>query len=170
VLQYAAVCCSALQCVAVCCTVAKKGRRLYGAHCVVFCCSVLQCVAVCCSVLQCAAVYCKVLQCVAVCCRVVQGRVITCIVQKCCIALQCVAVCCSVLQCGKGRSLPVLCRSVSTKELLITGFICQKKNWGAFAKFAKMVFFHILINPVISSLCAKNDPCVILAVYAFKYV
>jgi len=43
------VCCSVLQCVAVCC--------------------VLRCVVVCCSVLQCV-VYCSVLQCVAVCCSV----------------------------------------------------------------------------------------------------
>jgi len=44
-----AVCCSVLQCVAVCCSV--------------LCCSVLQCVVVCCSVLCC-----SVLQCAVVCC------------------------------------------------------------------------------------------------------
>ena len=46
------MCCSVLQCVALC---------------VAVCCSVLQCVAVCCSVLQCVAVCCSVLQCVVVC-------------------------------------------------------------------------------------------------------
>jgi len=76
------VCCSVLQCVAVCCSVTW---------------SVLQCVAVCCSVLQCVAEWLEsawldnhyqktikssVLQCVAVCCS----------------ELQCVAVCCGVLQ------------------------------------------------------------------------
>jgi len=49
---------SALQCVAVCCSVLP---------CVVVCCSALQCVVVCCSVLQCVVVCCSVLQCVAVC-------------------------------------------------------------------------------------------------------
>jgi len=75
-----AVCCSVLQCVAVCCR-----RRIYiivfagppfanflSLHgirhqFVAVCCSVLQCVAVCCSVLQCAAVCYSVLQCVTVC-------------------------------------------------------------------------------------------------------
>jgi len=70
------VCCSVLQCVAVC----------YS--CVAVCCSVLQsvtrvlqCVAVCCRVLL---VCCSVLQCVAVCCRVSL---------VCCSVLQCVAEC-----------------------------------------------------------------------------
>jgi len=45
------VCCNALQCAAMRC-------------------SVLQCVAVCCNALQCAAMRCSVLQCVAVCCSV----------------------------------------------------------------------------------------------------
>jgi len=46
-LQYVAVCCCVVQCVAVCCSV-----LLYGA---VFC-SVMQCVAACCSVFLCVAV------------------------------------------------------------------------------------------------------------------
>ena len=86
------VCCSVLQCVAVCCSVlpatTTKTRSV-----AVFC-SVLQCVAVHCSVLQCVLTapffgatpkleYCSVLQDVAVCCSV----------------LQCIAVYCSVLQC-----------------------------------------------------------------------
>ena len=52
-LQYVAVCCSVLQCVAVCFSVLQ-----YAA----MCCSVLQCAAVCCGVLQYAAVCCSVLQ------------------------------------------------------------------------------------------------------------
>jgi len=107
------MCCSVLQCVAVCCSL-----------CVAVCCSVLQCVAVCCrcvwishvtntmccSVLQCVAVCCRVLQCVAVCCRCVWMSHVT--YTMCCSVLQCVAdmykwvishtqcvaVCCSVLQ------------------------------------------------------------------------
>ena len=44
--------------------VKKRGSAL---QCVAVCCSVLQCVDVCCSVLQCVAVCCSVLQCVAMC-------------------------------------------------------------------------------------------------------
>ena len=60
--------------------------------------SALQCVAVCCSVLQCVSVCCSALQCVALCCRVfaVCCSVLQCVV-ACCSVLQCVAVCCSVL-------------------------------------------------------------------------
>ena len=82
--QYVAVRCCVLQCVAVCC----RSTQRHGA---------VQCVAVCCSVLQCAAVFCSVLQCVAVCCRSAQRH---------CAVLQCAAVCCSVLQCA------TVCRSV----------------------------------------------------------
>jgi len=67
------VCCSVLQCVAVCCSVSSRFR-----------CSALQCVAVCCPRCGClTSNYFQVNECVAVCCSV----------------LQCVAVCCSVLQC-----------------------------------------------------------------------
>jgi len=66
-LQYVAVCCSVLQCVAVC-----RSRRpttcIYDAPGYTYLCREMQCVAVCCSVLQCVAVCCSVLQCVAVCC------------------------------------------------------------------------------------------------------
>jgi len=84
------MCCSVLQCVAVCCSVPLcllqcfclfLNTRCSVLQCVLVCFSVLLCVAVCCSVLLCAAVCCCVLQCVAVCCNV----------------LLCVAVCCSVL-------------------------------------------------------------------------
>jgi len=85
------MCYSALQCIALRCSVHSDGCTLDTCindmrvkQCVAVCCSVLQCVAVCCSVLQCVAVCCSVLQCAAVCCCV----------------LQCVAVCCSVLHCG----------------------------------------------------------------------
>jgi len=74
VLQYVAVCCSVVQCGAVCCGV--------------------------CSVLQCGAVWCSVLQYVAVCPSkiwLVRAEILMC-GDLCCV-LQCVAVCCSVLQC-----------------------------------------------------------------------
>jgi len=65
------VCCSVLQCVVVCFSVAaytEAVAALVRAH-------KLHCVAGCCSVLQCAAVCCRVLQGVAGCCRVLQGVV-----------------------------------------------------------------------------------------------
>jgi len=73
------VCCSVMQCGAVCC------------------CSV---VAVCSSVLQCVVVQCLLLQWVAACCSVFQCVAVRMCCSVCyCIVLQCVAVCCSVLQC-----------------------------------------------------------------------
>ena len=89
---------------------------LQCAACVAVCCSVLQCVAVCCSVLQCAAcvaVCCSVLQCVAVCCSVLlmdvfvrsckslaeEEEAIPSGVAALCSVLQRCAVCCSVVQC-----------------------------------------------------------------------
>jgi len=80
VLQYVAVCCSVLQCVAAyvaqggVATAAGSMRAASIEFCA--CCSVLQCVTVCCSVLQCVA-------CVAVCCM-----------------------CCSVLQCAVAHRRP----------------------------------------------------------------
>ena len=73
-MQYGAVCCSVLQCVAVLVDLAGSCIVLY---CVAVCCSVLQCVAVlvsfadykrgiCCSILQGVVVCCSMLQCVAV--------------------------------------------------------------------------------------------------------
>jgi len=97
VVQYVAVCCRALQCVA--------GELTRDS--VLSVCSVLQCVAVCCSVLQCVAVSCSVLQCVAMCCSVLQyvasGLLNASDVAVYCSVLLCVAVCCSVLLCDKGR-------------------------------------------------------------------
>ena len=61
--QCVAVCCSALQYVAVRCSVLQ---------CVAVCCSALQCVAVRCSVFQCVLVSSSMLQCVAVSCSVLQ--------------------------------------------------------------------------------------------------
>ena len=73
-----AVCCSVLQCVALCCIVLQWHVR--G-----------QCVAaVCCSMLQCDTVYCIVLHCVALCCIVLHC------VASCCSGIQ-RPVCCSVL-------------------------------------------------------------------------
>jgi len=86
VLQCAALCCSALeyvalfgsvsQCVAVSCSAfeeltaacADQTRLLYFGTCGALCCIVLQWAALCCSMLQCVAVYGSVLQCVAVSC------------------------------------------------------------------------------------------------------
>jgi len=74
VVQFVAVCCSVLQCVAVLYTC----EELVVEQCNTLCCSVLQYVAVCYSMLQCVAVLytCEEL-----------------------VAKQCVTVCCSVLQC-----------------------------------------------------------------------
>ena len=91
------MCCSVLQCVAVCYSELKYAAVLSGdrprALYVAVRCSVLQSVAECCRVLQCVAECCSVLQCVAACCSVLQC------VAVCCSVLQCVAVCCRVLQC-----------------------------------------------------------------------
>jgi len=106
VLQYVAVDCGALQCVAICnmspgtcfTRIFEYIDRVGSAE------SVLQCVAVYCSELQCVTVCCSVLQCVAGCCNMSPG---TCFTRKfehmdesglCCSLLQCVAVNCSVLQ------------------------------------------------------------------------
>ena len=93
------MCCSELQCVAVCCSklcVAVSCSKLCVAVFVPVQCSVLQCVAVSCRVLQCVAVCCSVcynvVQCVAVCCSALQCVAVYCSV------LPCIAVCCSVLQ------------------------------------------------------------------------
>ena len=85
-LSEVAVCCSVLQCIAVCCSCSV-------------CCSVLQCIKP--PKLSEVAVYCSVLQCVAVCCSVLNfqnSQKLDC-VAVCCSVLQCVAVCCSVLPC-----------------------------------------------------------------------
>jgi len=63
-------CCSALQCVALCCSTSHSSRHRNDAtYHAVFERSASLCVAVCCSVLtpECVAVYCSALQCVAVC-------------------------------------------------------------------------------------------------------
>jgi len=102
------VCCSALQCPTVSCSVFQRVEvtifERAVARRVAVCCSVLQRAAVCCSVLQSAAVSCTVshsvtvttseavdARCGAVCCAVQYVAV-------CCSVLQCVAICCSVLQ------------------------------------------------------------------------
>jgi len=72
-LMYVAVCCSALQCVAVRCSVSQCVAVCRSAlHCVAVRCNVSQCVTVCRSALQCVAVRCSVSQCVAVCCSASQ--------------------------------------------------------------------------------------------------
>ena len=99
------MCCSVLQCVALCCSVLYEHAcrsALVPRGCVW--CSVMQRVAACCILRRhtrefshvqegfiCCS-FCSVLQCVAVCCSVLQC------VAVCCSVLQCVANCCSVLQ------------------------------------------------------------------------
>jgi len=91
------MCCSVLQCVAVCCIVLQLR------------CSVLQCAAgasealfwedyECVAVLQYIVVCCSMLQCVAKCCRAMQEPPRPCVLRMT-IELQCVAACCSVVQC-----------------------------------------------------------------------
>ena len=69
-LQHDAACCSVLQCIAVCSSIARIEKHISTQWCGAECCRVLQCGAVWCSVLQrvalCGAVLCSVLQCVAV--------------------------------------------------------------------------------------------------------
>jgi len=93
VLQCVAVCCSVLQqCVAVCC-IADVSRQFQHFALYTVCCSV-GCSAVCYSVLQCG-LQCSVLQCVSW-ARRECGQCVA----DCCRLLQIVAVCCSMLQCG----------------------------------------------------------------------
>ena len=80
-LQYVAVCCSVLQCVAVSETWRFHTERARVLQCVAVCCSVLQCVAVCCSELH-----------------SVRPGIFTWHERMCCSALQHVVACCSVLQ------------------------------------------------------------------------
>jgi len=101
VLQCAALCfaacssaivgCNALQCVALACLdvpdVAVRTHVYFG---------VLQCDAVCCSVVQCGAVWCNVVQCSAVWCGAVQCGAVWCsVVQSVAVSWQCVAVRCA---------------------------------------------------------------------------
>jgi len=133
-LQYAAVCCSVLQCTTACC------HMVQGVHCgiegvvkwvccVAVCCSVLQRVAACCSVLQNCVGYCIVTE------RVVK---LACCVAVRCSVLQCAAVCCSVLQNGAGYCIValddeivvkcVLCHGLATISRLLTiiGLFCKR--------------------------------------------
>ena len=138
------MCCSVLQCVAVCCSVLLFADPLVAAQatqgrlkCVAVCCSVLWCVAVCCSVFQCVTVRCSVLQCVAVCrlprCSAVCKRQLA----VCCSVLQYVAVCCSVLTPSlqhrprKNSQPSVCCYMYITKMNSALTFenFCQRTNW-----------------------------------------
>jgi len=93
-----AVCCSVLQCAAVCRNCDEcltlflfmpKSLCIY----VAVCCSVLQCLAVCCSVLQCAAIVTSVTELKPCDAAFIHAKVPLYIR---CGVLQCVAVCCSV--------------------------------------------------------------------------
>jgi len=89
------VCCSALQCVAVCCSDSGHAFTQFR-RCVAVCCSVLQCVAVLPATKYARSINSDgVLQCVPLCCSVLHDAAV------CCSALQSVVVCCracSVLQ------------------------------------------------------------------------
>jgi len=142
------VCCSVLQCVAVCCSVplsvsfcivfhATKDAHHTLSFCSVFlgllsvflhvlrvC--VLQCVAVCCSVLQCVAACCSVLQCVAVRCSLFLGLLSVFLqVLRVCV-LQCVAMCCSVLQCVAACCSVLQCVAVVFLGSLVSFCRCQR--------------------------------------------
>jgi len=125
-------CSSALQCIAVCCSVSQLG---FAGH-LRLSLDVLQCAAVCCSVMQCVAVCCNVLQCVAVCCRALPWNAMRCSmlqlgfmdhlsltleVLQCdvvrCSVLQCVAMCCSVLQSVAVCSSALQCVAVRCRAL-----------------------------------------------------
>ena len=93
------MCCSVLQCVAVCYMCIAIAPGAFG-H-VSLCRSVLQGIVVCCSVLQCVTACCSVLQRVAVCEEGVA------VVPGAAAHVYCVAVCCSVWQ------NVAVCRSVS---------------------------------------------------------
>jgi len=108
VLQCAAVCCSAQQCVAARCVPnhdqdAPQETREETPACNL----TLQCIVVCCSVLQCVA---------ASCVRIIikssnrkhakKHRHVNYNIQVCCSVLQCVVVCCRVLQCVAARCVP----------------------------------------------------------------
>jgi len=95
-LQCAAVCCSVLQCVAICVNhgwySCSRSSPVHG------CCSVPQYVATCCSVPQCVATCCSVPQCVATCCSVCSSLR----VHVYCSVVQYGATCWSVLHCVAG--------------------------------------------------------------------
>jgi len=82
---------SALQCVAECCSNQSTFHIIARSNCIAVCCSALQCVAVCCSALQCVAVRCSVLQCVSVVLQQLEHLTRHCQVEMCCSVLQCLA-------------------------------------------------------------------------------
>jgi len=112
----------------------RKRTCTYDKLCHFVCCSVLQCVAVCRSVINyvtlCVAVCCSVLQCVAVCCSVINS--VTLCVAVCCSMLQGVAVCCGVinyvLQPHEQRAGIIHVRAATcTRRLLkIIGLFCKR--------------------------------------------
>jgi len=107
-----AVCCGALQCAAVCCSIRTSTISIWKASRGTPLRPVLQCVAVC-SALQCVPVY-EPRQ------ILFERRPEVLLFAQCCSVLQCVAVCCSVLQCD------AVCCSVCT----IFGF-WKKCTWEA---------------------------------------
>jgi len=127
VLQYVAVRCSMLQCVAV--FFPRHTSPSLTPCCSVWsCCSALQGVAVCCSVLQCIAVCCSVLQCVAVCCNVVMSYQILASLHSCtmgcCKTLQHIATHCSTLQhtAAHGNMLSYQILASSSNNAIVCSF------------------------------------------------
>jgi hypothetical protein len=131
VLQWFAMHCSELQCVAVSCNVLQWNSNtiatLYMFHSVE---NVLQWVAMRCSELQRVAVYCNVLQWVAMCCSEILiplppstgFRVL----QMCCSDLQCVAVSCNALQCIAMCCSELQCVAVSCNALQCIAMCCSE--------------------------------------------
>jgi len=120
------VCCSVLQCVAVCvlqCAAKSTSFVQVPQEVDLGECAIGMCVAVCCSLLQC--VCCSVCGSVLGVCWCVCGSVLQCVaecvlqcVEVCCSVLQCVAECCSVLQFVK------VCCSVCGSVLECVGSVC----------------------------------------------
>jgi len=171
VVQYVAmcwVCCSVLQFVAVCCSALHEWRQC-GSPC--WCCEsvcVLWCAAMCCSVLQCAAMCVAawgasmwqpllvLLRCarVTVCCSVLQCVAVCCIVLHCVYSvLQCSAACCSVVQRVAVGCIVCCCRS-GKKRIAMFGAVitCKKSIWSG-------TYVHIYM-----------DSCIDVYTYIYTYV
>jgi len=154
------MCCSVLQCVAVCCS-QNRADGILPPWIELACCNVLQCVAVCCSVLHpeqsrwnCATLNrASVLQCVAVCCSVLQSEPSrwNCATLNRASVLQYVAMFCSVLQyvavcCSRNRANDILARRIELsfqkfwKVSSLPNLLCKIGNsW----QFVQISFSHI---------------------------
>jgi len=141
------MCCSVLQCVAVCFSVGHVTHmnKAYQHNSW----NVLQCVAVCCSVLQCVAVLgmshtfirhtkitflgsWNVLQCVLQC------------VAACCGVMQCVAVCCSVLQCVAVRVMSHTWKRHTKNSFLIQNWMHEQLETPGKITFVTLVYWWVM--------------------------